>query len=760
MSNKIYKMNVAEGIFFAAFDRNICDDGQIRIDEGRMERIWDALAFYGGHGFTIHWKGEVELGAYDHFEGFLTLPAEAVMTVTGVVNGQEELLVPSARGDVNPVELKGKFSAHGQGAVLTDLYFKMESPNPVNVVLVRWLGLLCSKLEAQAEAEVPVWQDAWEQEICHDRVGNLEKNLVLGQEEGELLKEQVAGDEKLKAFFRTRAEEGMAIDCRAIMREYAPIGDYRFVRIKDRGRAVVEGPIQNLAIAGWLLEEPRYSSQAARLILALIAMKWCEGPICDLEGSSFHHVCFREDHLLTEVVLAMGFLGGVYSSGAEKRIADKIEEAWKVIHGKNSEPGYRNFMNQGIVGRRGEMLGALYLQKEKGGFEQVIEDVYRTHTELVNRYLTGEGHCPEGGNYYEYTFTASILLWHTYARYSKKSWKEVVPEVFCRSGRYQEAIMSVNSPTGKRIPINCDSGGDREVSTLLMVFLTLAGGFPEGNNYLTARFEGEEPEQEGNAFDRLFYLYYKGQIRLRPYSRSPREEISLPQSGLLTYRDGGIKLLIAAERNPYTGHFHEDRGMVVLEAEGERLLPDLGITNYANSVHVVMDKQEYHNVACPADLRMQAESEAGRKAAMAAGNPITESLTVEDMAMPEAKVLLHEMTDSGYRFAVETGMLFGDGIQGVRSGEISGNILRLKDSWTFPKEHPLMVTFLSYAPWSLSEDGKTALSGRMTLTVDSRTAFRFEKEEGMVDFDCTPVYILRILTSAAREQQVETAISW
>ena len=71
-----------------------------------------------------------------------------------------------------------------------------------------------------------------------------------------------------------------------------------------------------------------------------------------------------------------------------------------------------------------------------------------------------------------------------------------------------------------------------------------------------------------------------------------------------------------------------------------------------------------------------------------------------------------------------------------------------------------MVTFLSYVPWSLSEDGKTALSGRMTLTVESRTAFRFEKEEGMVDFDCTPVYILRILTPAAREQQVETAISW
>ena len=758
MSNRIYNMNVAEGIFFPAFDKHICDDSQVSMEGGTIERIWDSLTFRGGAHFTVHWKGAVVLGKYDSFLGFMGIPKESTITVTGVVDGREVELVSAAPGEENPIEVKGQFPAHGEDAVLTDLYLTLDSTKSVNVIILSWLGLGCAALEAEAEAAVPRWQECWEDEIRKDKVGTIEKNLVLSAGEGQKLKELVSGDEKLKDFFRAKAEEGMKIDVKASMREYAPTLDYRFVRVKDRGRASFEGPILDLAIAGWLLEEPAYSAQSARLILALIAMKWCEGPICDLEGSRFHHVCFREDHLSTEVVLAMGFLGGVLAPEAEKRVADKVEAAWKVVCAKNSEPGYRNFMNQGIVGSRGAMLGALYLQKERGGYEKNIEDVYRRHTALVNRYLTGEGHCVEGGNYFEYSFTTSILLWHTYALYADKSWKEVVPEAFYNAGRYQEAIMSVNSPLGKRIPVNC--GGGAPVSTLLLVFMTLVCDFPEGNNYLVSRFESGEAEQAGSAFDMLFYLYYKGQVNPRPYYRPQIEEISLPQSGLLTYRDGFTKLLVNAERNPYTCHFHEDRGNVVLEAEGEILLPDLGTTSYANPACLVMDKKGYHNVACPVDLRMLVESEVGMKAAAAAAYPITEELTVEDMATPEAKVLYHERTAEGYRFGVETGMLFGEGIRGTREGELAGRSLRLTDSWQFPEAHSLMASFLSYRPWSIAEDGRKAVSGRMTLTADSLAPAHFEQEEGAVDFAGTPIYILRVVAEEAKEQRIETLITW
>ena len=78
----------------------------------------------------------------------------------------------------------------------------------------------------------------------------------------------------------------------------------------------------------------------------------------------------------------MGFLGGVLRGEAEEWVVEKIEDAWKTIWEKCSEPGYRNFMNQGIAGSRGAMLGAVYLQLHRGDFEEKIEAVYKKHSHI------------------------------------------------------------------------------------------------------------------------------------------------------------------------------------------------------------------------------------------------------------------------------------------------------------------------------------------------------------------------------------------
>lgn len=764
MENQIYQLNQAEGIFYPAFDKYLCRDEQVSIDQGEIVRLWDSLTFRGGKHFTVHWSGRVTLGEYDHFLGFLSFPREAVLKATGIVDGQNMVLAEDVHGDEDPVEIKGKFEPaekdFAEKQVLTDLFLELDSPSEHNVIILSWLGLFNSEREEELEKSVPSWKEEWEEEIEKGHPGTIQDNLVLTPEEAKALKDLVGQEEKLQEFYRKNAEEAMKIDYRAIMREYAPreSGLYRFVRVRDRGRQSLEGPILNLAIAGYLLEEEAYSIHAARLILALIAMKWCEGPVCDMESSKFHHVCFTEDHMVSEVTLAMGFLGGILKESARKRIADKVEDAWKVIMEKCGEPGYRNFMNQGIVGSRGALLGAVYLQLQKGGFEKAIEECYERHTRIVNVYLTEEGHCAEGGSYFEYSFSTSILLWHVYAKYTGKSWQEVVPAAFRRAGRYQEALMSVNNRRGQRIAVNCDGGN--EVSTLLLVFMTLVCEFPEGNNYLIARFEGEEVEQISKSFDMLFYQHYKEKVSLHPYYKPEREEISLPKSGLLTYRQGSTKLLVGAERNPYTGHFHEDRGQVVLQAEGETLLPDLGTVSYGNTKSLLMDKRQYHNLAFPSDLNMLVESEVGMKAAAAAAFPITEELTIEDMAVPEAKILSHEATTEGYSFCVETGMLFGPDVQGTREGSLKENLLKLTDRWQFGEDHPLTVNFLSYDPWRIQEDGKEAASGRMTLEVKSAQPARFELEEGMIDHHGREIHVLRIQAEAAKTQEVVSRLTW
>lgn len=759
MKTQIMPLNEAEGIFFPAFDQYLCHDEEITVDYGEKKRLWDSLSFRGGKRFCIHWKGQVELGAYDHFLCFLSIPPGMCIRGFAVVDQRRQQLFSDVAGGEAPIEAGGPLQK-GEAGLLTDIFLEVEGEMKENVVILSWLGAFAREKLELAEQRVPRWQPSWEGNLVPGVAGGLMKNLILSEDEGNRLKDLVRQDKRLKEYFADNARQAMNIDAEKIIREYVPVAPhmYRFVRERDRGRPVLEGPVLNLAIAGWVLDEARYSFQAAKLIMALTAMKWFEGPVCELEGSEFHHVCFTEEHLLTEVTLATGFLGGVLKPEAQKRILDKVKEVWAFVRDKSMEPGYRNYMNQGIVGNRGVMLGAAFLQLWTGGYEACLEDCYNRHGAIVRNYLTESGHCAEGANYFEYSFSASILLWHVYARQKGLDIQEVVPERFRRAGRYMEALMSSTDRSGARIPLNCTNSAS--CSTLLLVFMTMVCQFPEGNQYLAARFYGETVEGTEKSFDYLFYLCYKEQVGISPYTRPMEEEISFHEDGLLSYRRGHTKLLVMAERNPLTGHFHEDRGGIVLESGGETLLPELGTTSYANPMCLMMDKKEYHNLACPARLEMAVESGRGRRAAAQAGHPLKEELTLEMLKLPEARVLYGEKRKEGYAFAVETGMLYGDGIRGVRSGILGEHTLSLKDAWSFPAKEPLLVTFLSYEPWVVDRERNQAKSGRLTLTADVLGDWDFEAEEEMADFEHKPVYVMRICVKESETQEVNSYLSW
>ena len=64
IKNPIYYLNQAEGIFYPAFDKYLCKDEQIEIDQGEKIRLWDSLSFQGGTHYTIHWAGKVDVGSH------------------------------------------------------------------------------------------------------------------------------------------------------------------------------------------------------------------------------------------------------------------------------------------------------------------------------------------------------------------------------------------------------------------------------------------------------------------------------------------------------------------------------------------------------------------------------------------------------------------------------------------------------------------------------------------------------------------------
>lgn len=761
MKNKIIPLNVAEAIFYPAFDKHLCQDDQICAEGGEKERLWDSITFRGKNHMVIRWNGQVELKDYDSLICFAAFSVGASINMWAVVDGKHQQLCEAAMGADAPLELKGALKVEdGEKGMLTEVSLDIHSQTQNHVVVLSWLGLSKSDREAELEASVPVWQKSWNEELNEGVHGRIENHIILSEEEGEELKTLIKEDDKLKELIHGNAEDAMRISVEEELREYAPTSPhlYRFTRVRDRGRISLENRILNLAVAGYLLEEASYSYHAARLILALIPMKWYEGPVCEMPGSNFHHVCFQEDHLTTEVCIATGFLGGVLKESAIKRISKKVETNWRFVRSKCMEPGYRNFMNQGVVGNRGAMLGAAFLHLQKGGYETYLKESYERHCSVIENYLTPDGHCPEGGNYFEYSFRTSILLWHVYSRACHKPVTEIVPECFKKSGRYLAAIMSENDRNGKKIPLNC--GADMLASTLLMVFMTMVCEFPEGNNYLISRFTNGSTEEITSSFDLLFYLYYKKQIELHPYHRAVEEEISCPEEGLLTYRNGSAKLMVTAERNPLTGHFHEDRGGIVLEAEGEILLPELGTTNYSNPLCLLMDKKEYHNLACPADLNMLVESKIGMEAAAEAAFPIEKELSLEELKVPEANIIYREMREGSYHFGVETGKLFGEDIWGSREGVMDKCSLTLTDQWTFQEDHPLMITYLSYHPWNVEQSQGRACSGSLSLVVDTEDTWEFKTEEGMSDYAGVPVYVLRICTEPRIKHKIQSLLSW
>lgn len=763
MNNKMVAINEAEAIFYPAFDKYLCNDNQMQIVNGTMERLWDTLSFSGGSEFSIQFTGKVDLYGYDKILCFITVPVQTSVEGRAIIDGKETVIFESTCGDTTPIELVSpilkEVDCH---SVLEKIELNFYSSGKRNVVLLSWFGAANNAKEYLIEASLPKKDSQWKGFLNRNTVGKINNNLVFSESEAKELKKFILGDESLKNKIISNAERSLHIEPEKTIREFAAVSEhmYRFVRVRDRGRVNFEGHILNLAIGGYVLEEAKYSNLAARMILSLLYMKWFEGPTCCMEGSTFHHVCFTEDHLSSEICIAMGFLGDVFTEEGIEKIVDKIEDAWRWVTKKCEEQGYRSFMNQGIVGNRGAILGACFLQLYKGGYEQYVEESYQRHSQIVENYLSKDGHCVEGTHYFEYSFNTSIMLWHAYSKVAGKSLKEILPQSFVNASKYIEAALSSTSNRGVKIPLNCGLG--KEIETLLLIFMVMECDFELGKTYLKERLIKQEENQYTNSFDILFYELYKNKVAMDNVAeeKTSAKEILFLEEGLAAYQFEEGKLVVSAERNPYTAHFHEDRGQIVLEVDNQILLPDLGTTSYSNPVCILMEKKEYHNLACPMDLEMNVASKVGIMAARNAAYNLDQILTKEDMKIPEAKILYTKATKDGYEFSVETGMLYGPNIKGIRSGKLKPKkaVFVLQDEWCFEEEHPLLITYLSYEPWEIKEN--LATTKLYNISFESKENIIFEVEENMVDWDERTVYVLHVVVESAKSHDVISTIQW
>lgn len=762
---QLAQINLAEAIIAPLFDARLADLSSYAVSTADkramiLRQSWDSVTLAGDSGaFTLTWSGTYRFRGYDALRLFINFPSHLRLSGTATIDGQHFTLFTDVPGESLPFEpTSPPLVTEAELHELTHLalHFIGEPDRTVTLSLY-WIGLVALAREPELDQQRPQYSPDW-------------PGLLNPRGMAEIV-EPLWGSAQVMADIRTRAgtahfaplmrglrrcaEEYQSYAPEPDIRDYIPCDEhmFRYVRVRDRGRPRWEHPqrVQVLALAGYLDNQPAWSRLAARMVLAITHTPyWFEGPQGHCPGSDWHHVCFMESHVMGALCTALPFLGDWLTPTARALVLDRIEDAWALVNASCEEPGYRWFMNQGIVGNSLRLLGAALLAYAGRGdrYTEAVEQSYRDHTTIINNYLADDGHCSEGG-YYTYSFFSSVPMWLAYSVFTGQPLSAVVPDRFLRSTAYLEAATSSLYPDGAMLPLG-PGGVGKPWSVLLLAVLRHAGGWQGGNEWLRRHLARDA---EVSADEALALLVLAPD--LLPPTPPPGLLQGCPESGLAAFHFPATrrgKFVVQAER-PASGHHHHDRGGIVLEDLGEALLPDLGSRHYADLRCAHMHRADWHNLAHPLDLPMRLTSYP------AAG-----------ITVPAARIERMAVTDTGCDMAMNLTPIYEAHVtQGRREGTLrlhaTGGSLVLLDHWAFDEPHPVELLFNAYAPWTLERDGVAgtrigALALRVAVWEAHGAVLTGSVLDDRIDANAAQVWTLRWLTPACQAVSLQSEVTW
>lgn len=758
----IRKINCAEGIFLPCFDKTLIALEKFEAENCSLYKNWDSLQIIGEKNeFSLVWRGHLFVTDYDSLLFFINMSPSIKISAEASVNGKKISLFSGENGANVPVEIKGKIEPSSE---LTEIkmFFSSSMDLTKCYVTLYWIGVLNTRMEDEIENSLPKYTTAdWLPYLNKEQKPYVKDSILFSNEEIKLIKKR-AKEPEFKEFFEELYNCTEKIYSQSEpekeIREYMPVNEhlYRYVRVRDRGRSPLAANITTLAIAGILFEKPEWSFMAARMILCAVKTPcWFEGPQCCMEGSNWHHVCFVEDATLSAIAMALGFLGGVFTSKALQEIKEALEKNYKTIVKCCEEQGYRQFSNQGMVENAARMIGScLFYSLGDEKYKEDIELCYKKQTELIlNDYINSEFHCVEGISYYCYSIEMSIRLWKAYSRFKQIGLDKIIPKRVQGSLKYVDCMLSTVSPLGYVLPQNNTHGG--KFSNLILNVFSLCYQWQLGRHYLKNRIERKEIAN-GQLVSLLMLLCYLPEtIEEVPYEADEKYYI-FERSGLGSYQYANGKFWFFAERNPRTGHFHSDRGSIVLEANGETVLADPGVTNYGNSLSIYMNKEDFHNLAHPDGISMNVQSPIAKMSADEAGIGCRTKVQLADFNKPSARVHYIQKIDNGIRFSVELKELYNEQVlSAVREGSFKQEgetaSLTLCDIWELSEEKSLYINFMAYSPWEIQENTAkiTLKKSVFEIVFSADNPFELTTDEAMQDFDLKPLYRLRLKTEKA-----------
>jgi len=620
---RIHPVNPAEAIIACFFDYSLNPQKQWVLEAApttrnlRMGRTytttitWDA-AQPDKTAFTWSWQGRIDVSRYDGLLIQAALPSWATMKFSAKVDGRWQLISESPGCDAHE-DYAGPF----QGRILGGLRLEfVPHQRFTGSFRTYYIGVYHSgRLNDWLAYENPdVYPADWPEFIKTEQQWNIKPQIGLyfGVEDLPALRQKLSRQPygRFADILRRQAHEYLALEPEKQIRRYQRCGARTLsysARSRDRGTPLWR-PMEQCAFFGLLDGDTQLTRMALRCALALACTdQWGESLVQhDFRGSACEWRSFYENHTCVAIAAVMDWAGGALTVHGRDVLCHSLYFKglcrMKYDFARNE---YIYGMNQGCVFSPGRIITLQVLRKYWPRVDWELSQAYKDLDETVRRTIYDDGGYGEGPLYYRAVAHYALLSYMLQSRQQQAPVRELVPPGFLKGADYMGMYVAT-APPHEMLWLS-DGAAHGRTTDWLAMFAAITGD-ERWNGSLVDSLGS--PELDGSVGSDVAAAWLGTSVKTLIFGPS---DLSRRRPMVPTFKihasTGHATSLRETERGPIRlhlsgsskteGHSHQDKGAMILEAFGEPLLIDRGITFYGDPVTEILKIARLHNLLAP-----------------------------------------------------------------------------------------------------------------------------------------------------------------
>ena len=419
--------------------------------------------------------------------------------------------------------------------------------------------------------------------------------LYFGREDVPGLRQKVASGVPASIFasIKRQADSCLGYDPTPYVHDYYPTKSHAWLRSWTPTQPWTR-MMDACAFAYVITGEPRYAAQAKRLLMAMAnTTHWNYGMVSRYpKGWRGHGGPFCEASCGARAALAYNWLYSVLSDDERRQVEEAILwKGWFWLHDYVLTRSYIRAMNQGPWFNYGALVHAMAVEHRYPWLRQSYGTYEANINESVGLCYYQDGANTEGAGYWAATTNYVVSALPLLARVMGKDIKTYVPEPLAKSIELPIYMRSMASKDWCVLGVN-DGNYSRWSPGHIALFFASLLELPQ------AQWAWQEAAAKPNYHrDPILSIIWH-----RDWGETPRPELSLAKrfrgvdwAFLRSGWDYGDVFFALQSGRWGRGHQHADKNSFVLEAYGERLCPDKGITAYGSPRGLLYQSTVSHN---------------------------------------------------------------------------------------------------------------------------------------------------------------------